>query len=168
MTNETSARHGWPYLTAGQAQKELTHNEALALIDIAADAAAVSIGSNIPPPAPQVGQCWILGGSPTGAWSGRAESIACWTASGWRFAPPLTGMRVWVADQQLWAVREAAGWTLGLVRASSVRIGSDQVVGPRLASVESPTGGETVDSQARLAIGQILQRLQDHGLIAAS
>ncbi len=35
MEHETTARLGLPLLATGQAQKETTHNEALALIDLA-------------------------------------------------------------------------------------------------------------------------------------
>lgn len=39
MSMETTARLGLPLLAPGQAQKELFHNEALALVDAATQAA---------------------------------------------------------------------------------------------------------------------------------
>ena len=67
MPTLASARLGLPFLAAGQAQKEVTHNEALALIDAGLSPAAETIGVTAPPSAPALGQCWIVGGAPSGA-----------------------------------------------------------------------------------------------------
>jgi len=40
-----------------------------------------------------------------------------------------------------------------------------QVVGPQGSPVADPSGGSTVDSEARTAIGAILSALRAHGLI---
>jgi hypothetical protein len=81
---ETSARLGLPFLAVGQAQKELTHNEALALIDLALHAGVEAVGTNVPPAAPVEGQAWIVGSAPSGAWTGRSQALAGWTPGGWR------------------------------------------------------------------------------------
>ena len=73
MTEEDSARLGLPLLAPGQAQKELWHNEALALLDIAVQAVVEEVGRDAPPGAPQPGQCWIVGAAPTGDWTGHAR-----------------------------------------------------------------------------------------------
>ena len=41
-----------------------------------------------------------------------------------------------------------------------------QVVGSRGAAIPTPTGGGTVDAEARTAIGSILSAMRTHGLIA--
>ena len=84
-----------PMLAAAQAQKEVTHNEALALADIAVQAVVQSVGPVAVPASPVVGQCWIVGAEPTGAWTGRAGAIAAWTSGGWRFVLPFEGMQAW-------------------------------------------------------------------------
>jgi hypothetical protein len=63
------------------------------------------------------------------------------------------------------ALFRAGTWEIGAVRGSSVIIADQQVVGSRLAAITSPSGGTTVDSQARTAIGAILTALRTHGLI---
>ena len=45
-------------------------------------------------------------------------------------------------------------------------VGANQVVGAQGATVSDPTGGTTVDAEARTAIDTIIDRLQAHGLIA--
>lgn len=166
MPEPSSARHQLPFLSAGQAQKELTHNEALVLIDAALHASAVTMGLNAPPIAPEAGACWIVGAAPSGAWAGQPGALACWTASGWRFLAPREGMRVWLEDQQLWAERRANGWAAGEVAAAKLVMAGQQVVGPRLPPIAVPNGGATADAEARTAIAAILDRLAQHGLIA--
>jgi hypothetical protein len=165
MPEPSSARHQLPYLSAGQAQKELTHNEALALIDMALHASAVSMGTNAPPSSPAPGACWIVGAEPTGAWAGQAQALACWTPSGWRFLAPRTGMRVWLEDQQLWVERRASDWVTGDVTAAKIVVGGQQVVGGRAAAVAIPSGGAIVDTEARSVIATLVARLAEHGLI---
>jgi hypothetical protein len=77
-----------PLIAAGQAQKEITHNEALGLIDIMVQLVVESAGLAMPPASPSYGQCWIVGTGGTGAWSGKDGAVAGWTANGWLFAVP--------------------------------------------------------------------------------
>jgi hypothetical protein len=56
--------------------------------------------------------------------------------------------------------------TLGDTNTSGVyRVGGTQVVSSRQAAITPPTGGSTIDSQARTAINTLIARLQTHGLI---
>jgi hypothetical protein len=91
MTDLT-ARFALPLLHAGQAQKEMTHNEALLALDILLHPEVEALGENQPPPAPSAGQCWIVGDAPIGAWAGQADRIAAWSPAGWRF---LRGCEAW-------------------------------------------------------------------------
>lgn len=166
MSEPSSARHHLPYLASGQAQKELTHNEALALIDAGLHPAAKGIGIETPPAAPESGECWILGMAPVGAWLGQAEALASWTGHGWRFLAPREGMRVWLTDQQIWAERRPGAWAVGDVRGTRLVIDGEPSVGPKAASVASPSGGTVVDIEARTAIDSLIARLVSHGLIA--
>ena len=168
MPEPSSARHQLPYLSAGQAQKELTHNEALALIDAGLQPSAVSMGLDLPPPDPQPGACWLVGPAPGGVWAGHAGALACWTSSGWRFLLPRTGMRVWLEDQQVWAERRGSDWVAGEVTATKLAVDGQQVVGARGAAVAAPSGGATIDAEARDAIQALIARLVAHGLITAS
>ena len=71
MTDERSGRLSLPYMHAGQAQKEVAHNEALALLDIIVAAGVESADLSAPPASPTDGQCWIVAGPGTGAWGGQ-------------------------------------------------------------------------------------------------
>ncbi|WP_294262260.1 DUF2793 domain-containing protein [uncultured Sphingomonas sp.] len=167
MAEEQTDRHGLPLLQAGQAQKELTHNEALVLVDMLAMASVLGVRDTVPTtPAP--GDCWIVGPAPAGEWAGAAGKLACWTASGWRFAPPRDGMRVWRADEGVDALWQGGGWTTGMVAARRIVVGGEPVVGARQPAIDSPEGGGTVDVEARVAIGRIIAAMAAHGLVAPS
>lgn len=159
-------RWGWPLLDAGQAQKEVTHNEALASVDLLLHAAVVTVGVDTPPAGPTVGQCWIVGGAPTGAWAGRARALAGWTAGGWRFAGPREGQTVWSEADGCAATFSGGQWRVGRVAATELAIGGVRVVGARRPPIAPASGGTTVDTQARAVLDQVIAALTAHGLIA--
>ena len=46
-------------------------------------------------------------------------------------------------------------------------VGGEKVVGARAAAIADPASGGMVDAEARSAVGQILEALRGHGLIAS-
>jgi hypothetical protein len=160
-------RFALPFLSAGQAQKEFTHNEALQTLDLLVAPAVEEPSRDEPPASPALGACYIVGAAPTGAWAGKPQFIAGYTSGGWRFIAPLEGMTLFVRSTALWALYRQGTWEFGAVRGSSVLIDGQQVVGGRRPAIASPVGGATIDSEARGAIGQILDAMQQHGLIGA-
>lgn len=167
MSESTSARFALPLLAAGQAQKEITHNEALALIDVVLQASVVAIAPDDPPATPALGEAWIVGAAPTAAWAGRAWTIAAWTAGGWRFVGPCEGMTVWSLFDERTVTYRDGYWRIGELRASRVVIDGIDVLGPQRGAIAAPVGGAVVDVEARVAIGSVLAALRDHGLIAS-
>jgi hypothetical protein len=165
MTDEDSARLALPLLAAGQAQKELWHNEALALLDIAVQATVEGIGRDTPPVAPQPGRCWIVGAAPTGDWAGRAGAIAGWTAGGWRFVAPRAGLAAYHLPDGQQVVHDGAQWRHGDVRGARLLIDGRQVVGARGPAITVPDGGSTIDVELRACVEIILNSLRSHGLI---
>jgi len=162
---DTSARFSLPFILPGQAQKELYHNEALALVDAALHAAVEEAPLATPPGAPAVGQSWIVGAGATGDWAGEDGKLAVHTAGGWRFVAPVPGMLAWNIDLGCWLYWSGSGWSSGALVATGIEIGGQQVVGPRLPDVPSPSGGTTIDAEARHAIDALIATLKSHGLI---
>lgn len=167
MSNDATPRLGLPFLAAGQAQKELTHNEALTLTDAAICPAVQAVGVNVPPANPVLGQCWIVGAAPSGAWTGRAQALATWTSGGWRFVPAVDGLQAWVLSDRVWAVRDEGAWRIGEVRANQLILSGQRVVGERQPAVPAPAGGGVIDVEARATISAILARMSAHGLISS-
>ncbi len=63
---------GLPYIMAAQSQKHVTHNEAIRALDAMVQLAVLDRDLAAPPGSPAEGARYIVGGSPTGAWSGHA------------------------------------------------------------------------------------------------
>ena len=152
---------------AAQLQKETTVNEGFVALDIAVSAAVDGYLLNAPPASPGVGDCHVIGASPTGAWAGHALALAGYTAGGWRFISAFEGLSVLEESSGEAAVFRGGAWEKGHVRGAKLSVGGNQVVGARLAAVADPTGGTTIDAEARTAIAAILARLRQHGLIAS-
>lgn len=138
MTDTTNL--GLPYIAASQAQKHVTHNEALRILDTAVQLAVLDATRTSPPPSPAEGQRHIVAASPTGAWSGRAKCVAVWQDGAWAFLTPATGWRAWsVADEAL-LVYDGSVWrdTRGTSPDSLARLGINTAASsPNLLSVKS-------------------------------
>ena len=167
MAGGRSARLGLPLIQAGQAQKELVHNEALALIDLAVQASVVAVGIDVPPTAPAIGACWVVGAVPTGAWAGQAQAIAGWTASGWRFVGARRGMTLWREDLATMMRHDGTGWQTADIAGGRVVIDGEVVVRGRGAAIPESVGGSVVDAPARATIAAILTAMRAHGLVGA-
>jgi len=163
--SETTPRFALPLLQAGQAQKEIDHNEALVLIDGGLHPLVQTAGDDTPPGSPSPGAAWIVGPAPTGGWSGAAHALALWTGGGWRFLPPTLGMTVWNAATGRPARWDGSAWLDGEIAAALIRIGGAQVVGARQPAIADPAGGATIDAEARAAITALLAAQRNHGLI---
>lgn len=166
MSDDTTARLGLPLLHVGQAQKEVSHNEALALLDFAVQASVEAVGLDTPPIAPAVGQGWIVGAAPTGAWAGQARALAGWTSDGWRFVAAHPGMTAWSGADGAFARFDGAAWQIGSVVGTRLVLAGRSVVGAQQPAIAAPASGATIDAEARTAIGAVLSALRAHGLIA--
>jgi len=161
-----TARLQLPFLSAGQAQKEMAHNEALQALDFLVAGAVEEEPRDDPPTAPVVGDCYIVSEAPSGAWAGKPQAVAGYTEGGWRFISPTEGMSLWVKSVAAWAIYRAGDWETGALRGSRLVIDGNQVVSARAAAIAAPAGGATIDGEARTAIDLMLAALRHHGLIA--
>jgi hypothetical protein len=99
-----------PFIEAGQAQKHVTHNEALRVLDALTQLAVVAV-SAIPPGAPEPGERHIVGASPAGAFAGHANEIAAWQDGAWAFFAPRDGWRAWNAADESLLIWNGGAWT---------------------------------------------------------
>lgn len=56
---------------------------------------------NTPPGSPTRGDTYIVGPSPTGAWTGKAGYLTTYS-NGWIFAAPVGGLVIYVVDEKTW------------------------------------------------------------------
>jgi lysophospholipase L1-like esterase len=102
---------GLPLLESQQAQKHVTHNEALLGIDALTHLAVIARSLSAPPATPSEGDRYLIAPAPTGDWTGHAGHIAYRAGGVWRFAVPRSGWRVWVAAESLFIVFNGMAWT---------------------------------------------------------
>jgi hypothetical protein len=162
--SDKTPRLALPYLYVAQAQKEVTHNEALQRLDMVVQGVAEDI-LDAPPPSPTEGQCWLVSPSPTAEWTDHADAIAQWTAGGWRYVDAFAGLHIWMRNTGVNLRHNGISWTADLT-AASLRIGGQQVVGPRGPSISAPSGGAVVDTECRAQVSELIAALQAHGLIS--
>ena len=87
-----------PYILAAQAQKHVTHNEALRLLDGLVQLSVLDRDLTAAPGSPTDGDRYIVGSGATGDWAGWDLNIALWTDGAWLRLPPRTGWRAWVEE----------------------------------------------------------------------
>ena len=99
-----------PYIAAAQAQKHVTHNEALSLIDGLLQLSIVSRGLNVAPGTAVDGNRFLIGAAPTAEWLGHAAQIALHMDGAWRFLTPRKGWQMWVEAENILLVYDGANW----------------------------------------------------------
>lgn len=129
-----------PFIMPAQAQKHVTHNEAIELLDMIVQLALEATGATLPHVSPAEGQAWGLGTVPTGAWAGQAGKIATWRGGGWLFVTPRTGWIAWVKAQNEAQVMTGGVWTTFGAATGHGQIGTVLQLTPSLAP-SAPTAG---------------------------
>ncbi|REC57805.1 DUF2793 domain-containing protein [Rhodosalinus sediminis] len=84
-----------PLLLPAQAQKHVTHNDALALLDLLVQLRVQRFDARTPPEAPGDGEVYAVGAGATGAWAGQDGRLAARVGGGWVFVAPREGWRAW-------------------------------------------------------------------------
>jgi hypothetical protein len=105
-----TAHLGLPLIEAAQAQKHVTHNEALHRLDTLVQLAVESRALTAPPPAPEEGACYIPAGGASGAWSGWDYQLAVHADGTWSRLMPKEGMKAWIRDERLTVTYVDGGW----------------------------------------------------------
>ena len=103
-----------PYLLASQAQKHVTHNEALRLLDAMVQLAVLDRDLSAPPGSPADGDRYIVGSGTTGAWAGWDGSVAYWVDGAWMRLVPRPGWQAWVEDENLLLLFDGSAWSAPL------------------------------------------------------
>jgi hypothetical protein len=99
-----------PYILAAQAQKHVTHNEALRILDGLVQLSVLDRNLTSPPGSPADGDRYIVGSGATGDWAGWDLNVALWTDGAWLRLAPRTGWRAWVEDEGLLLVYDGGNW----------------------------------------------------------
>jgi len=101
---------GLPYIMAAQAQKHVTHNEAIRALDAILHLAVRDQDQATPPASPADGDRYIVAAPATGAWSGHEHEIAAFQDGAWMFYPPREGWIAWLEDDDAAVVWDGSSW----------------------------------------------------------
>ncbi len=112
MSDDATPRLALPYLAAAQAQKHVTMNAALALLDGLVQTAVESRSTAAEPTAPADGAIYILPAGAVGIdWAGRAAGTALrFEAGAWSVLQSQPGWLAYVKDEGVLLVQGSAGW----------------------------------------------------------
>ncbi|MBC7165718.1 MAG: DUF2793 domain-containing protein [Roseovarius sp.] len=99
-----------PYILAAQAQKHVTHNEALRILDGLVQLSVKDRDLTAPPASPADGDRYIVASGATGDWAGWDLNVALWTDGAWLRLPPRAGWRAWIEDEGVLLVHDGADW----------------------------------------------------------
>lgn len=99
-----------PYILPAQAQKHVTHNEAIRALDALLHLAVISRTVASPPASPSGGARYIVPSGATGGWSGQARTVAAWQDGLWIFYAPREGWLAHVVDENSLFAFKAGDW----------------------------------------------------------
>jgi hypothetical protein len=95
-----------PFIMAAQAQKHVTHNEALRLLDGLVQLAVLDRTRTAPPASPADGDRHIVASGASGHWAGWDLNVAYWVDGAWTRLVPRPGWLAWIAAEGIFV-----GWT---------------------------------------------------------
>ena len=101
-----------PYILAAQAQKHVTHNEALRLLDAVVQLSVLDRDLAAPPASPADGDRYIVASGATGLWAGWDLNVTTWVDGVWMRLVPRPGWLAWIADEVVAAVWTGTIWKL--------------------------------------------------------
>ena len=122
---DPTPKNNLPYIMPSQAQKHVTHNEALRVLDTIVQLSAAAILSSPPSESLQNGQRYLVSDQASDAFATHEHQVATWQDGDWAFFSPKAGWLCWVeALSQLFVFDETDGWKPAVTSGGA---GSDQV-----------------------------------------
>lgn len=130
-----------PIVAAAQAQKHVTVNEGLAILDRIAHLAVIDRDLATPPGSPSEGDRYLIGASATGDWAGHEDEIATWDGGAWLFDTPKAGWRAWIVDEGVDLIHDGTSWKFALALSAN-----GATTGFQILEEELSVSGASVDS----------------------
>lgn len=122
-----------PYILAAQAQKHVTHNEAIRALDAMTQIGVISRTITAPPASPAEGDCYLTPLAATGAWAGPAGRLAAFQDGAWMFYTPCDGWIAWIADETAAVVYASSAWTSLIAAVPTIGVNATADTTNRLA-----------------------------------
>lgn len=109
---ENTNRLGMPYLLPSQAQKHVTHNEAIRMLDALVQPSVDALPQNTPPAEPTEGMVFAVDASPVDAWEGNPNTLAAFQDGAWFYFTPQAGWRFSIKGDERQIHFMSGAWTI--------------------------------------------------------
>ncbi|NKB53429.1 MAG: DUF2793 domain-containing protein [Rhizobiaceae bacterium] len=108
--SETTSNLALPYILPAQAQKHVTHNEALKALDAVVQLSVVSKKLTSPPTEPAQGDRYIVAPGAVDDWLGQDGNLAAYQDAVWSFYPANVGWSAWVEEENQTVIFTGNSW----------------------------------------------------------
>ncbi|WP_062762135.1 DUF2793 domain-containing protein [Falsirhodobacter sp. alg1] len=125
--SDTSLILDLPYIQAAQAQKHVTHNEALRLLDVIVQLSVKDRTRTTAPEAPDTGDRHIVAAKASGIWAGQDGKVAFYDGTGWSFVVPKAGWQASVLEEQQTVIHDGSAWRDPQARTLGINTSADAV-----------------------------------------
>ena len=110
MFEDVSPVLALPYIMPAQAQKHITHNEAIGRLDALVQMSVKTRGLQAPPEEAVDGDRYLVPPGASGLWAPHVGKLAFHIGNGWEFAAPNEGWSSWVEDEDLFLIYDGSAW----------------------------------------------------------
>ena len=101
-----------PFIMPAQAQKHVTHNEALLKLDAIVQLSVKDRDLDNPPATPANGERYVVGANALSDWAGQDGAIAAYQDGAWSFYTPSNGWLAWVEDEGVLIAWNGSSWVV--------------------------------------------------------
>ncbi|MEH6645918.1 DUF2793 domain-containing protein [Sulfitobacter sp.] len=136
---DSSPRLSLPYIQPTQAQKHVTHNEALRLLDLLVQLRITEFDAVSPPEFPQDGSVYALGVGANGDWTGQDGRLARYSDNAWHFIDTPEGGLTTDAEKADLYVHHNGAWRRLMESLESLGVGTAADAVNRLAVASEAT-----------------------------
>jgi len=125
MSSETTLKLNLPYILPAQAQKHITHNEALKALDTLIHLSVVSDTLTQPPANPVLGDNYLVGSNASEAWLGKDNQVTTFQDGVWEFLTPQIGWQCYVQDSARVKIWSGTVWTVSNINFNQLGINAE-------------------------------------------
>lgn len=115
-----TANLGLPCIEGSQAQKHVTHNEALRILDTLVQLAVKDRDLTAPPELRYEGDRYIVNAEATGVWAGCEDAIMAWQDGAWQISAPRVGWLAYVIDEGALLTWDGFAWVDAIAALTSL------------------------------------------------
>jgi hypothetical protein len=101
---------GLPTIEGAQAQKHVTHNDALGILDALVMLSVIDRDAAAPPGSPEDGDRYLVKAPGSGGFAGKDNQVAHYIGGGWSFHAPAKGWVCYVEDEATLVAWDGGSW----------------------------------------------------------